>query len=169
MTIASGSNKSGGDPDGQNAFDFFVGKWKGRNRRLADYFSEKEEWIEFESFSRARMLWDGKGNMDETVFHSPKGDLVGSTIRIFDSTTRLWALFFAAAGNFKIEAPQIGRFQNGVGEFYGNEVFGGRHVFVRFKWTLTNTDSPVWEQAFSLDAGKSWKPNYIVEFEQVQS
>lgn len=157
------------DPDGQNAFDFFVGDWVGKNRRLTDYFSENARWVEFESHSTARMLWDGRGNLDETVFHRPQGDLIGSTIRIYDPSTRLWALFFAAPGNFEIGIPQIGAFKDGIGEFFANEVFGGKHVFVRFRWTRTDSDCPKWEQAFSMDAGRSWKPNYTVEFRQIKA
>ena len=51
--------------------------------------------------------------------------------------------------------------ENGVGEFYDQEMWKGRAVFVRFVWSKLDTKSPHFEQAFSADGGKTWEVNWI--------
>jgi hypothetical protein len=48
------------------------------------------------------------------------------------------------------------------GEFYSQELFEGRHIFNRFIWTVTSHDVCRWEQAFSVDGGRSWETNWIM-------
>jgi hypothetical protein len=50
------------------------------------------------------------------------------------------------------------------GEFYSQEVFEGRHIFNRFIWTVTSRDAYRWEQAFSVDGGRTWETNWIMDF-----
>jgi hypothetical protein len=61
----------------------------------------------------------------------------------------------------------IGGFQNGRGEFYNQEMFNGRAIFVRFIFSDIRPDSFRLEQAFSDDGGKTWEPNWISEFTRV--
>jgi hypothetical protein len=51
-----------------------------------------------------------------------------------------------------------------VGTFFAEDVSGGRPIRVRFRWTDTQTVSPLWEQAFSADAGRSWEANWTMRF-----
>jgi hypothetical protein len=44
------------------------------------------------------------------------------------------------------------------------EVFDGRHIFNRFIWTVTSRDACRWEQAFSVDGGRTWETNWIMDF-----
>ena len=55
----------------------------------------------------------------------------------------------------------IGEFENGRSEFYDQEPWKGRAVYVRFLWTNTNTSTPHFEQAYSDDGGKTWEVNWI--------
>ena len=40
----------------------------------------------------------------------------------------------------------------------------GKPIKVRSQWTRTDTDSPRWEQAASVDDGKTWETNWVAEF-----
>jgi hypothetical protein len=40
----------------------------------------------------------------------------------------------------------------------------GRPIRVRFTWSETQGDAPVWEQAFSADAGRTWETNWVMHF-----
>jgi len=57
--------------------------------------------------------------------------------------------------------PTIGGFENGRGEFYDQETFDGRAVWVRFVISILSPDAIRFEQAFSVDGGKSWEVNWI--------
>ena len=62
----------------------------------------------------------------------------------------------------------IGGFKNGRGEFYNQEPFNGRAIFVRFIFSDITTNSFQIEQAFSDDGGKTWEPNWIAKFSRVK-
>ena len=49
---------------------------------------------------------------------------------------------------------------------YDQELFGDRMVYVRFLWTNDEPDAARWEQAFSVDGGKTWETNWIMQFER---
>jgi hypothetical protein len=55
----------------------------------------------------------------------------------------------------------IGGFENGRGEFYGQEMLNGRPIFVRFIISDITPTSCRFEQAFSADGGKTWEVNWI--------
>jgi hypothetical protein len=57
-----------------------------------------------------------------------------------------------------------GRFSDGVGTFFGQDVLDGRDIKVRFVWSEIAPAHARWEQAFSLD-GDSWEVNWIMHFD----
>src|SRR6266568_2923855 len=57
--------------------------------------------------------------------------------------------------------PTIGEFKNGRGEFFDQEPFNGRTIFVRFVISDITPNSCRFEQAFSDDGGKTWEVNWI--------
>lgn len=59
-----------------------------------------------------------------------------------------------------------GGFQEGRGEFYNQETFNGRAIFVRFIFSDITPTTFRLEQAFSADGGKSWEVNWIARFER---
>src|SRR5580704_7378599 len=65
-----------------------------------------------------------------------------------------------------LDVPVIGRFENGVGSFYANDVLRGTPIRVRFLWLRTDAKTPRWEQAMSKDGGISWETNWTMDFEQ---
>jgi len=55
----------------------------------------------------------------------------------------------------------IGRLKNEKGEFYDQEEYEGRTIFVRYVWFDITPDSARFEQSFSIDGGKKWESNWI--------
>ena len=45
--------------NGEQGFDFYVGKWRLHNRRLLHPLTGSKEWVEFEGTSVARKMWEG--------------------------------------------------------------------------------------------------------------
>ena len=59
----------------------------------------------------------------------------------------------------------IGGFDSaGRGEFYNQELFRGKAIFVRFIFSEVTPRSFRLEQAFSADGGSSWEANWIATF-----
>jgi hypothetical protein len=51
-----------------------------------------------------------------------------------------------------------------VGLFYDQEQYQGRDITVRYKWSGITATTARWEQAFSLDGGKTWETNWTAAF-----
>jgi hypothetical protein len=62
--------------------------------------------------------------------------------------------------------PVIGMFEDGVGTFYAEDIYQGKPLRVRFIWSRTDSPSPRWEQAMSVDGGITWETNWTMDFER---
>lgn len=60
--------------------------------------------------------------------------------------------------------PVVGTFADGRGAFYGDDTNDGQQVTVHFTWSGITATSARWEQEFSVDGGRSWETNWIMEF-----
>jgi hypothetical protein len=58
----------------------------------------------------------------------------------------------------------FGRFENGRGEFYGQDVANGANVYARFIFSGLTPTKFTFEQAFSTDGGKTWETNWTATF-----
>jgi hypothetical protein len=149
-------------------FDFLIGHWTVRNRRLRTPLAGSDEWEEFEAVSVARPLFDGRGNEDEfRTDHD--GGMIGMAFRFFDADTGMWAIYWADSRRLGLlDPPVFGTFSGGIGIFEGTDMLAGRPIVVRFTWSRVATRSPRWEQAFSPDGGESWETNWIMDFTRAE-
>lgn len=150
--------------DGRQDFDFFVGKWKIRNRKLVGLFRESSEWEEFEGTAETQALLSGIGNMDEWSMPGYRPGFVGMSLRLFDPATRKWSTYETENRSGKLGPPLLGAFRDGIGIFEGQEEMDGATVLVRYTWTVLEQRRPKWQQAFSRDGGLSWEVNWLMEF-----
>jgi hypothetical protein len=144
-------------------FDFFIGRWRTRNRRLVGRLEGSTTWEEFESLSEAWPVLGGLGNMD--TFEAPdwRPGFMGMTLRIFNSRTRQWSIYWVDNASSELQPPVVGGFDGDVGIFEGPDTLRGQPISVRFTWTRINDREARWEQAFSADAGASWETNWTME------
>lgn len=147
--------------DPQHDFDFEIGTWKTHLKRLAHPLSGSTEWIECEGTTVVRKVWDGRANLIELEADCPNGHFEGLNLRLYNPESHQWSLNFANAKSGMLTQPTIGGFKDGRGEFYDQETFDGRAVFVRFVITPIDTNTCRFEQAFSIDGGKAWEVNWI--------
>lgn len=148
----------------ENDFDFFHGRWRVANRKIADIVGRGTEWVEFEASAEARPLLGGAAIIDSFF----ADDWEGMTLRQYDPADDVWRIWWAstrAPGH--LDPPVEGRFSDGHGVFFGDDVVGGHAVKVRFDWTPG--DEPVWQQQFSYDDGGTWETNWIMRFTRVPS
>ena len=149
----------------QSDFDFFIGRWKVHNRRLTERLRGSTLWDEFEGTVVVRPILRGKGNVNEYEAEGPSGPIQGFALRLFNPRSRQWSIYWATGANGTLDLPpMIGSFHDGRGEFYNQEMFEGRAIYVRFVWSGITATSCRWEQAFSADGGKTWETNWIMEF-----
>lgn len=153
-------------PDGQRDFDFFMGAWTVRHRRLKERLAGSTAWEEFEGTVVARPVWGGRANVDELQADSPSGRLQGLTLRLYDPASRQWRLYWANGAKGILDQPMVGAFREGRGEFFSHELFEGQAVLVRYLWSEITPTSCHWEQAFSPDGGRTWETNWIMAFDR---
>jgi hypothetical protein len=156
--------------DGQHDFDFLVGSWNIHLKRLLHPLTGSQEWAEFDGTLVCRHIWDGRAEVEEFKVDSPGQNIHidGLAVRLYNPASHQWTIYWANAKNGVFDsAPQTGEFRDGRGEFYGQDTFNGRMVYVRFVWTNTNTAAPHFEQSYSVDGGRTWEANWITEQRRV--
>jgi hypothetical protein len=152
---------AGGEAD----FDFFHGGWRVAHRRLRTRLRGCADWDAFGGHCVVRPLLGGFGNLDDNMLDLPTGAYRAVTLRSFDPSTRRWAIWWLdGRAPHQLDAPMIGAFEGGLGLFYADDTFEGRAIRVRFSWSGTQSGSPCWEQAFSVDGGASWEVNWTMRF-----
>ena len=149
--------------DGQHDFDFFFGQWDGLQHRLKQRLHHSTEWDDFQSHIVARPLLGGRANTDEVVFRNGTSS-GGATFRLYDPEKKQWSIYWIGTTSYALDPPVVGHFVGDTAEFYGDDVWEGKKVKVRFIWKKGDLTHCHWEQAFSEDGGKTWETNWSVEW-----
>ncbi|MGA9335187.1 MAG: hypothetical protein WBV39_12985, partial [Rudaea sp.] len=145
--------------DASHDFDFLHGHWHVANRRLKRRLVGCDDWETFEAVGECRPILGGVGNIDsfDTAWG---GGYRGMALRLFDRRTQRWSIYWASDRDGVLEPPVTGRFDNGAGHFEGDDVHAGTPVRARFLWTGITPTTAHWEQAFSVDDGRTWETNW---------
>lgn len=153
-------------PNGRD-FDFLVGTWKIRHRRLKKRLAGSREWIDFDGRFANWPVLGGRGNAGDNIMNFPGAPFRGVGVRTLDPATGEWLSWWLDGRNpATIAPPMRGNFANGVGTFIGDDHFEGRPIRARVLWSRITRTSARWEQAFSADGGQSWETNWISDFER---
>ncbi|WP_454713750.1 DUF1579 domain-containing protein [Caulobacter segnis] len=151
-------------------FDFFIGSWTVRHRRLRKRLAGNTEWEEFDGTTVCQALLGGVVNLNESKAMRATGPTTGMGLRAYDAKTDTWADWYLSAANpHEIGPPGIGRFANGVGTFLSDETFEGRPIKVRGQFRSLSPGEAQWDQAFSPDGGVSWETNWIMRYSKVSA
>ena len=150
--------------DGSRDFDFEFGAWHLKLKRRLDPLTGSDRWVEYEGPSVVRKVWDGKANLGEIDVAGPSGRIQGLSLRVYNPASRQWSIQYASSGGGMQGAPLVGGFRDGRGEFYNQETYRDRAIFVRFVFSDIGPKSFRLVQSFSEDGGKSWEANWVAEF-----
>jgi hypothetical protein len=147
-----------------NTFDWFVGTWTSEQRRLREVLVGSDDWYGFPGTHRSWNALDGVANVDEALF--PTEGFGGVTLRLYDKERDEWSLYWANSRDGRLALPPaVGRFgEDGVGVFTNEEEYEGTPITVRYLWSDITPTSARWEQAFSVDKGATWEPNWVAQF-----
>lgn len=149
---------------GQGDWDFLVGDWNVKHRRLKARLAGSTEWEEFNGTSKLWLTLGGLGTADDNLLELPGGTYRAVGVRAFDAKSRQWSIWWLDARSQTIDPPVRGGFKDGVGTFVGDDVLRDKPIKVRFRWSEITANSARWEQAFSPDGGKTWEVNWVMHF-----
>ena len=151
-----------------NDFNYLIGNWKLKNRKLKSRLTNSTEWVEFESKVEMHQILDGNGNIDKYTDTASGKPYEGVALRLFNSKTKLWSIYWADNNSGTLDPPVVGSFENKIGHFFCKDIFNGKKIIVVFRWDVRNPNLPVWSQAFSADNGKTWEWNSINVSERIR-
>ena len=151
-------------------FSFLIGKWSVLNRRLKDRLVNSDEWIEFHAEMETKSILNGLGFMDEMKSSYFGDEFIGFSIRILNPESKKWTIYWADTANPKngLKEQVVGEFKNGVGEFFGKEVFKDKEVKLRFIWNKPSEDTARWEQAYYDETNNKWETNWTMLFTYIK-
>lgn len=149
--------------DGSHDFDFEDGTWKIHLKRLQHPLTGSHTWTEFDGTTRTHKLWNGTAHIEQFETDGPSGHIEGLTLRLYNPESHQWSIYWATSKNGTLGLPaSVGEFKDGRGEFYDQEPWDGRMIFVRLVWSnITPNSAHHFEQSFSDDGGKTWEVNWI--------
>ena len=149
-------------PERPRDFDFLVGTWSVRHRRLERRLAGSSDWQAFGGTLANWPVLGGQGNVGDNLLERPEGAWRGIGLRTFDGSASEWLSWWldgrSPAG---FTPPLRGRFADGVGTFVGDDLLDDRPVKTRVTWSRITSRSARWEQAMSGDGGATWETNWI--------
>jgi hypothetical protein len=150
---------------GLRDFDFEFGTWAIQVRRLVRAASGPDTWATPAGYVHlVREVWGGRASLAELEVDDPAPRFAGLMLRLYDPHDHLWRIYWAGSAEGVVEAPLVGRFTGGRGEFFDQEIRQGNAVFVRVVYSDITPTSFHTEQAISADGGATWKPNLVQTF-----
>lgn len=161
---SSKSEAQNSNPDGAHDFDFEFGAWNAHLRRLLHPLSGSDSWVEYDGTSVVRKIWNGRANLGELEVGNASSHIEGLTLRLYHPQSNQWSLYWASSNDGVLNVPTVGSFKHGLGEFFDQEEFQSKSIFVRFVFSDLTVNSFRGEQSFSPDGGKNWETNWSSTF-----
>jgi len=153
------------EPNAPTDFDFIIGDWTVKHRRLNARLQGCEEWTSFSGRSSTVRTLGGFGNLEDNILDFPDGRVRALAMRSYSRETRTWSIWWLDGRTpTSLDVPVVGKFSDNVGLFFADDVLDGQAIKVRFTWSAQPDRNPTWEQAFSNDAGQTWETNWTMEF-----
>jgi hypothetical protein len=147
-------------------FDFLEGEWKVHHHRFQP---DRNKWVDFDGTCSNHKIMNGSANIEEHKLNSPDGAYHAIGLRSYNAKNQQWAIWWLD-GRYPsgpIDPPVTGKFEDGVGKFYSDYTDNGKPMKVRFLWSKITPTSARWEQSTSDDGGKTWKANWVMEFQRL--
>lgn len=156
--------------NGWHDFDFEIGTWNIRVRRLQHPLTGSRVWIEPHGYVHiVRPVLGGDATLAQLEALQPAPHYIGLMLRLYDAGSQTWRVYWGSRSTGKLDAPLIGSFRNGCGTLIGHQTFEGRPVLVRIVYSRVKRSSFHTEQAFSTNGGRSWETNLVQDFSRVRA
>ena len=150
-------------------FDFLVGRWSVHHRRLVDRLAGSTTWEEFDGECAMRKMLGGQANVDDNVLRAPAGTYHAMTVRV---STRAQARGRSSGSTVAIRprrsrAPSSEDSPEAAGSSSRMTRSTGARSTARFIWEVDDGDSCRWQQACSIDGGRTWETNWHMDFHRI--
>lgn len=156
IACASLSANAQAPRDGAHDFDFCRGVWHTHVTQVLDPFDGGTHTETMDGTKTTRPVWNGRAWLEEIEADGPSGHWEGATLFVYNPKAAQWSQMYIDGDSGGIEAPTIGTFKDGRGEFFGTTVYKGRTVLVRGVWSDITANAHRYEIAYSRDGGKTW-------------
>jgi len=151
--------------DAPHDYDFLVGSWKVRHRRLRHRLVGNHDWDNFDGTLVNWPVLGGKGNVGDNLMALPTGTVRGIGLRAFDQATGEWLSWWIDNRTPSVIDPPVrGRFMEGTSTLIGDDHLDGRPIKTRVVWSRITPHSARWEQSCSADGGATWELNWVSDF-----
>lgn len=167
VASSAGNHKPGGGPKPPvptgrpGDFDFLRGEWRIHNRRL----DAPGVWQEFEGEATVHAILAGIGSVEE--LRIPSRQFSGMGLRLLDVERKLWADHWVNAKSGVLTPPPAwGSFVDGMGIWDSHEQDGDTLIIDRGIWDQITPQSCRWTQTRSLDGGRSWQDNWVMQWQR---
>jgi hypothetical protein len=152
---------------GPHDFDFLIGAWTTKQKRLKARGVGNSDWSEAPANRHCALAYlDGIAIVEESRF--PDQAPAGLFLYGFNPAKHQWSIYWVNAKTGQPDSGVFGGFAGSRGEFYGADVDNGRPIRVRWTWTSLDHDHARWEQAFSFD-DHTWETNWISDLTRVDA
>ena len=82
------------DHGGARDFDFLIGRWSVRHRKLRERLRGSDEWFEFPGTLHVVPILGGLGNVDDNELFDPDGEYVATSLRVFRPADGKWSVYW---------------------------------------------------------------------------
>lgn len=142
-------------------FDFLSGEWRIRHQRLKA--GSADQWDHFDGEATCWSILGGVASIEE--LRIPARNFSGMGLRLFNGEQGSWYELWTNAKGASLTGPGTpGGFQDGVAVFEADDVDGDAPIRVRSTWDRIAQRSCRWHQAVSRDGGRSWQPNWFMDW-----
>lgn len=147
--------------DGPYDFHVLHGTWQVDDYRLVYPLTGQNGNHRLYGTSVIRAVGDGLVSVEtfEATRNSDRAIVREVVVMRYDSLAKQWSIRRADSTGSGLGPPMIGEFQDGTGEFYGQQVHNGRLVLTRLTWTFEGRNRALFARAFSADGGRTWETN----------
>lgn len=149
-------------PTDAEGFAFLQGEWIVSHQKLKEPLTGKTEWKNFQGKAKFWSVVDGVASVEELI--GADGKPIGGAMRTFDRKRRVWSDRWMSASSGVLGDPVEGQWKGNEAVFEAADTWDGKEILSRGTWRRSSTDECTWEQAASLDKGKTWETNWKMRF-----
>src|SRR4051812_14201034 len=117
--------------DGQRDFDFELGTWSINVRRLQHPLSGSTTWTSPTGYSHiVQKVWGGQASLAQLENDLPSPHFDGLMLRLYDPKSHEWRIWWGSSKSGQLDAPLVGHFTNGRGEFFMHDTYEEKPILV---------------------------------------